>query len=44
MERMALDKSLEYEPSPYYNPETLNRQQGIRGTGRSETTARPKEG
>ncbi len=40
---MTLNKSLEREPSSLYDSKTLNRQHSIRGTGRSETTARTKE-
>jgi len=40
---MTLDQSLEYEPRPLYDSETLYRQQSIRGTGRSETAAWPKK-
>ena len=40
---MTLGKSLEREPSSLYDSETLNRQQSIGGTGRSETTAGTKE-
>jgi hypothetical protein len=43
MERMALNKSLEYKKGPLHDSETLNRYQGIKGTGRSETAARPKK-
>jgi len=43
MERMALDNSLEREPSSLYDSETLNRQQSIGGAGRSETTTGTKE-
>jgi hypothetical protein len=43
MERMALNNSLEYKKGSLYDSETLNRYHGIRGTGRSETAARPKK-
>ena len=41
---MAFNHSLDYEPGPLYDSETLNRQHRIGGTGRSETTTRSKEG
>jgi len=43
MERMALQKSLEHEKGPLYDSEALNGLQSIRGTGRSETAARPEK-